>query len=276
MPPEKGGGGLRGERGGRLVYYAERSYNIGWFGIFFCSVLLIVWAAVLTDPTYAQQQQQQKQLQYYQSESQQQEYQPEAQPQQPSQQQQLLAYTNLDRTVQLASDRSRYDSADLSAAEVQGSAVSAFCKSFSFLCHIRCLQRGDPRDAGNVGPNNCGSTSPGTDSRGGGEINRCAFVSGSSSVRVLCVCNNGVDLTAEVDYALEGVVDNGQGDAGAGEAGRIREVAYLTRTVTVTRTKTLPAVTRTTTLTKVVWSSTTTFTTTTTATITVTVTATNI
>ncbi|OAQ36070.1 hypothetical protein K457DRAFT_151011 [Linnemannia elongata AG-77] len=167
MPPEKGGGGLRGERGGRLVYYAERSYNIGWFGIFFCSVLLIVWAAVLTDPTYAQQQQQQKQLQYYQSESQQQEYQPEAQPQQPSQQQQLLAYTNLDRTVQLASDRSRYDSADLSAAEVQGSAVSAFCKSFSFLCHIRCLQRGDPRDAGNVGPNNCGSTSPGTDSRGG-------------------------------------------------------------------------------------------------------------
>lgn len=220
MAKDKGGGG----RGGGLAYFAARLYNISWFGVVICSVLLIVWAAVLTDPTYAQQQQ----LQDIQpAESQQQEYQPEAQPQQPSQQQ-PLAYPNLDRTVQLAPDRSQYDSADLSAAEVQGSAVSAFCKSFSFLCHLRCLQRGDPRDAGNVGPNNCGSTSPGTNSRRGGEINRCAFVSGSNSIRVLCVCNNGVDLTAKVNYALEGVVDNGQGNAGAGEAGRIREVTYST------------------------------------------------
>lgn len=82
---------------------------------------------------------------------------------------------------------------------------------------------------------------------------------GSSSIRVLCVCNNGVDLTAEVDCALEGVVDNGQGNAGAGEAGRIQEGAYSTRTMTVTRTETLPAVTQTTTLTKVVWYRMTTF-----------------
>lgn len=85
------------------------------------------------------------------------------------------------------------------------------------------------------------------------------------------MCNNGVDLTADVDYALEGVVDNGQNNSGAGEAGKIREVVFSTRTVTVTKTKTLPA--KTTTLTKVVWSSTT-FTTTMTSTVTVTATST--
>ncbi|GJJ70774.1 hypothetical protein EMPS_03124 [Entomortierella parvispora] len=72
-------------------------------------------------------------------------------------------------------------------------------------------------------------------------------------MQVLCLCNNGMDLTAEIDYALEGVVDiaaAGGDGTGPGEAGKIREVVYAAtltvtqsvyKTVTLTSTTTMPA-----------------------------------
>lgn len=65
-----------------------------------------------------------------------------------------------------------------------------------------------------------------------------------SSLKVLCLCSNGVDLTAEVSYALEGVVDiraaggEPEGTSGEGEAGQIRSVAYVTVTTTTTEIRT--------------------------------------
>ncbi|KAK3832378.1 MAG: hypothetical protein J3R72DRAFT_453980 [Linnemannia gamsii] len=146
----------------------------------------------------------------------------------------------LERLVALSSDYAAYDSDDFSASELAGTAVSPFCKSFTFLCHVRCLQRGDAKD-----PNNTNAPSTSQDQTGGnfkGEINRCSHVPNTKSNRVLCLCNNGVDLTAEVDYALEGVVDiqaAGGDGVGTGEAGKIREVVYgatktQTKVVTVT------------------------------------------
>jgi len=70
------------------------------------------------------------------------------------------------------------------------------------------------------------------------EVNRCSHIPDSDSVQVLCLCNNGVDLTAEVGYALEGVVDiRAAGGDGSGTegAGMIRTVAYIQ---TKTKTKT--------------------------------------
>ncbi|KAG0332545.1 hypothetical protein BG004_001201 [Podila humilis] len=128
----------------------------------------------------------------------------------------------------------RYDALAADAPEMSASAVSPFCKSFSFLCHVRCLQRGDPHNAGNIYTNS-----------GGGEINRCLADPSPSAralLRVLCICNNGVDLTAEVSYALEGVTD-----MKAGGGGSIRTVVYETLTKTTTRYQT-----KTTTLTSLV------------------------
>ncbi|KAF9279766.1 hypothetical protein BGZ68_007706 [Mortierella alpina] len=65
-----------------------------------------------------------------------------------------------------------------------------------------------------------------------GEINRCSQVPNSKSIRVLCLCNNGAELTAEVSYALEGVVDikaAGGNGTGTGEAGLIRQVVYKSK-----------------------------------------------
>ncbi|KAG0245201.1 hypothetical protein BGW41_002670 [Actinomortierella wolfii] len=124
--------------------------------------------------------------------------------------------------VKLSKDHSKYDGGDpdLNTPELAASAVSPFCKSFTFLCHIRCMQRGDPTDAGNdnYNPNNyygrLGNSEQQkqeqqTQSRfaGRGEINRCSHVPKKHAAHVLCICNNGVDLTAEIDYALEGIVD---------------------------------------------------------------------
>jgi len=69
-------------------------------------------------------------------------------------------------------------------------------------------------------------------------------------MRVLCLCNNGVHLTAEIDYALEGAVDivtagGTGGDGNGGEAGLIHSVAYATKTTTVAKVVTIPSVTRT-------------------------------
>ncbi|KAF9360911.1 hypothetical protein BGX26_007114 [Mortierella sp. AD094] len=146
---------------------------------------------------------------------------------------------DLKQTIKLSPDHAFYDSSDFDDGELAASAVSPFCKSFAFLCHVRCLQRGDPKDAGN------------DQARFRGEINRCIQVPNSKSIRVLCLCNNGVDLTAEVDYALEGIVDikaAGGDGTGSGEAGLIREVAYIQtktkieyRTTTVTKTETTTA-----------------------------------
>ncbi|KAG0327060.1 hypothetical protein BGZ99_008400, partial [Dissophora globulifera] len=144
------------------------------------------------------------------------------------------------RYIQLKK-HSFYDSPDFEDEELAGSAVSPFCKSFSFLCHVRCLQRGDPKDPNNIS----NSLSPDDRARsksGSGEINRCYHAPDSTAVQVLCLCNNGVDLTAEVDYALEGIVDieaAGGNGSGAGEAGLIRQVAFVgTKTVTEYRTMT--------------------------------------
>ncbi|KAF9109472.1 hypothetical protein BGX27_007570 [Mortierella sp. AM989] len=150
----------------------------------------------------------------------------------------------LKQTINLSPDHAFYDSSNFDG-ELAASAVSPFCKSFAFLCHVRCLQRGDPNDAGNVNE----LLTSGDQTRLEGEINRCSQVPNSKSIRVLCLCNNGVDLTAEVDYALEGVVDikaAGGDGTGTGEAGQIREVAYIQtkteyKTVTVTETKTTTA-----------------------------------
>ncbi|KAK3827241.1 MAG: hypothetical protein JOS17DRAFT_776105 [Linnemannia elongata] len=149
-------------------------------------------------------------------------------------------HQELERLVALSPDHSAYDSDDFSSPELAASAVSPFCKSFTFLCHVRCLQRGDAKDPSNT------STPPASQTVLKGEINRCTHVPNTNTNRVLCLCNNGVDLTAEVDYALEGVVDiqaAGGDGVGTGEAGKIREVVYgatksLTKVVTVTQTVT--------------------------------------
>ncbi|KAG0073502.1 hypothetical protein BGZ90_011536 [Linnemannia elongata] len=149
-------------------------------------------------------------------------------------------HQELERLVTLSSDHAAYDSDDFSSPELAASAVSPFCKSFTFLCHIRCLQRGDAKDPTNS------STPPAGLSVFKGEINRCTHVPNTNVNRVLCLCNNGVDLTAEVDYALEGVVDiqaAGGDGVGTGEAGKIREVVYgatktLTKVVTAIQTVT--------------------------------------
>ncbi|KAF9436703.1 hypothetical protein BGZ76_003191 [Entomortierella beljakovae] len=149
----------------------------------------------------------------------------------------------LKKIITLSPDHEYYDSSDFDSQEMAASAVSPFCKSFTFLCHVRCLQRGDPHDAGNFND----ALSDPTQIKG--EINRCTQVPGSNSIRILCLCNNGVDLTAEVSYALEGVVDikaAGGDGIGTGEVGRIREVVYDSvktkteyKTVTVTKTETV-------------------------------------
>ncbi|KAF9544686.1 hypothetical protein EC957_011793 [Mortierella hygrophila] len=149
-------------------------------------------------------------------------------------------HQELERLVALSSDHTAYDSDDFSFQELAASAVSPFCKSFTFLCHVRCLQRGDAKD-----PTNARTPSAGQ-AVFKGEINRCTHVPNTNTNRVLCLCNNGVDLTAEVDYALEGVVDieaAGGDGVGTGEAGKIREVVYsatktLTKVVTTTQTVT--------------------------------------
>ncbi|KAF9146549.1 hypothetical protein BGX30_013764 [Mortierella sp. GBA39] len=142
-------------------------------------------------------------------------------------------HQELERLVALSSDHAAYDSDDFSFQELAASAVSPFCKSFTFLCHVRCLQRGDAKDPTNASAPSAGQTVF------KGEINRCTHVPNTNTNRVLCLCNNGVDLTAEVDYALEGVVDieaAGGNGVGTGEAGKIREV-----TVTTTVTSVAPA-----------------------------------
>ncbi|KAG0060815.1 hypothetical protein BGZ92_006641, partial [Podila epicladia] len=118
-------------------------------------------------------------------------------------------HQDLEHTLRLAPDRAyrNFDTSDFDYPELAASAVSPFCKSFTFLCHLRCLQR-DPSSPA-VLPNTPG------DPRA--EINRCngaSSISSSSSastssngIKILCLCSNGVDLTAEVSYALEGVVD---------------------------------------------------------------------
>ncbi|KAF9108651.1 hypothetical protein BGX29_009306 [Mortierella sp. GBA35] len=99
-------------------------------------------------------------------------------------------------------------------------------------------RRGDAKE-----PNTADPTSSSDQTGSKGEISRCNHVPNTNTNRVLCLCNNGVDLTAEVDYALEGVVDiqaAGGDGAGTSEAGKIREVLYgATKTVTnrVTTTK---------------------------------------
>ncbi|KAG0238383.1 hypothetical protein BGW42_005616 [Actinomortierella wolfii] len=153
--------------------------------------------------------------------------------------------------VKLSKDHSKYDGGDpdLNTPELAASAVSPFCKSFTFLCHIRCMQRGDPTDAGNdnYNPNNYYGRLGNSEQlpqqqkqrqmqsrfAGRGEINRCSHVPKKHAVHVLCICNNGVDLTAEIDYALEGIVDivatgdndsneNG-GDATGGRGNSVKE-----------------------------------------------------
>ncbi|KAF9428143.1 hypothetical protein BGZ94_003263 [Podila epigama] len=147
----------------------------------------------------------------------------------------LRLYQDKERVVQSEADFATFDSNDYASPELAATAVSPFCKSFTFLCHVRCLQRGDGRKTvdGTRAPNGA-SEAAGS----GEEINRCIHVPDTKTNRVLCLCNNGVDLTAEVDYALEGVVDitaAGGDGTGTGEAGKIREVVYgATKTVTVT------------------------------------------
>lgn len=148
-------------------------------------------------------------------------------------------HQDLDHTLLLLDTRAyrKFDSHDFNDPEISATAVSPFCKSFTFLCHIRCLQRGDPRDAGAVLPNT-------DDARA--EISRCIGPTsmsgpGSNSVKMLCLCGNRVDLTAEISYALEGIVDiqaAGGSGSGEGEAGKIRQVAYKTVTQTHTEYKT--------------------------------------
>ncbi|KAG0370811.1 hypothetical protein BC939DRAFT_448423 [Gamsiella multidivaricata] len=151
---------------------------------------------------------------------------------------------NLKQTIQLSPDHTFFDMTQSSDDELAATAVTPFCKSFTFLCHVRCLQRGDAKDPGNI--NNSLSSEERARSKynGKGEINRCIHVPNSDSIRVLCLCNNGVDLTAEVDYALEGVVDikaAGGGGSGIGEAGLIRPVVYIQTTTTVYKTVTKTA-----------------------------------
>ncbi|KAG0264928.1 hypothetical protein BG011_005850 [Mortierella polycephala] len=133
----------------------------------------------------------------------------------------LSEYRTQGRIISLAPDHAFYDSSEFEASELSATAVSPFCKSFAFLCHIRCLQRGDSKNPANTHD---------------GEINRCTHIPDSDSIRVLCRCNNGADITAEVSYALEGVIDikaAGGDGTGPGEAGQIRQVVYgATKTIT--------------------------------------------
>ncbi|KFH64116.1 hypothetical protein MVEG_09941 [Podila verticillata NRRL 6337] len=97
------------------------------------------------------------------------------------------------------------------------------------------MQRGDPCNPNNVNINTIDGTYT-------VEINRCAHVPHTTTNRVLCMCNNGIDLTVEIDYALEGVVGIAAVDGDktdTGEAGKIREMAYVaTKAVTTTETET--------------------------------------
>ncbi|KAF8940350.1 hypothetical protein BGZ58_006813 [Dissophora ornata] len=154
------------------------------------------------------------------------------------------------QTIQLNSDHAFYDSSRFSDNEIVASAVSPFCKSFAFLCHIRCLQRGDCKNPGNVNE----FLSPEQQARSqykGSEINRCSHIPNTNKIQVLCCCNNGVDLTAELCFALEGgdeVKPANEVGSGIGEAGMIHQMAYPETTTTVTIYKTLTKV-RTTTVT---------------------------
>ncbi|KAF9965950.1 hypothetical protein BGZ70_003705 [Mortierella alpina] len=144
--------------------------------------------------------------------------------------------TTLEHTIRLSPDYAIYDSSKFSAPELAATAASPFCRSFMFLCHVRCLQRGDPQDPNNFPTDESSPFSPQDPSMPKrGEINRCTQVPNSKSIRVLCLCNNGVELTAEVSYALEGVVDikaAGGNGTGIDEAGLIRQVVYKsTKTV---------------------------------------------
>ncbi|KAG0040253.1 hypothetical protein BGZ82_004257 [Podila clonocystis] len=159
-------------------------------------------------------------------------------------------HQDLEQTLLLPPDRAyrKFDTHDYDYPELAATAVSPFCKSFTFLCHLRCLQRATHDTP--VLPNTPG------DPRA--EINRCNGASSmsGSGLKVLCLCSNGVDLTAEVSYALEGVVDiqaaGGSSEgSGEGEAGEIRTVAYVTVTNTVIEVMTR-VVTATTTETRVV------------------------
>ncbi|CAO3573108.1 unnamed protein product [Mortierella alpina] len=142
----------------------------------------------------------------------------------------------LEQTIQLSPDHAIYDSSKFSAPELAATAATPFCRSFMFLCHVRCLQRGDPQDPNNLPTNESSPFSPQDPSMPKrGEINRCNQVPNTKSIRVLCLCNNGAELTAEVSYALEGVVDikaAGGNGTGIDEAGSIRQVVYKsTKTV---------------------------------------------
>ncbi|KAF9942542.1 hypothetical protein BGZ67_001155 [Mortierella alpina] len=133
-----------------------------------------------------------------------------------------------EHTIRLSPDHAIFDSS--SAPELSATAASPFCRSFMFLCHLRCLQRGDPQDPNNFASDESSPFSPQDPSLPKrGEINRCNQVPNSKSIRVLCLCNNGAELTAEVSYALEGVVDikaAGGNGTGMDEAGLIRQVVY--------------------------------------------------
>ncbi|KAF9905513.1 hypothetical protein BX616_001003 [Lobosporangium transversale] len=141
----------------------------------------------------------------------------------------------LSRIIQPNPTYAFYDSSKFKHDELAASAVSPFCKSFTFLCHIRCLQRGDPKDAGRI----IEFTPSKASAHYKGEINRCIHIPVSNSVKVLCLCNNGVDLTAEIDYALEGIVNasDSAGDPGKYEM-KGAAIEQLTATTTITKTMT--------------------------------------
>ncbi|KAK3825333.1 MAG: hypothetical protein J3Q66DRAFT_365125 [Benniella sp.] len=63
---------------------------------------------------------------------------------------QLQARAHPEQTIRINPNHAFYDSSEFSDDELAASAVSPFCKSFTFLCHIRCLQRGDTKDPGNT------------------------------------------------------------------------------------------------------------------------------
>ncbi|KAF9975387.1 hypothetical protein BGZ73_000951, partial [Actinomortierella ambigua] len=105
------------------------------------------------------------------------------------------------RQIRLAEDPS------VNSDELSLTTVSPFCKSFSFLCHIRCKQH---RGSGPTGAGNDIESSD-TQQQGKkfsnhGELNRCSHEPIKDEIHILCVCNNGVDLTAKIDYALEEVL----------------------------------------------------------------------
>ncbi|KAF9584744.1 hypothetical protein BGW38_005328 [Lunasporangiospora selenospora] len=141
-----------------------------------------------------------------------------------------------EQTITLSSSYSFYDSDEFKGPGFAAMAVTPFCNSFTFLCHQRCLQRDYS--------SNIEGAQPGKG--GGAETNRCTLQPNTNTLQVLCVCKNGIDLTAEIDYALEGIVDiaaAGGSGSGEGEAGNIHRIAY--EKVTVTETVTIPAATKT-------------------------------